>query len=407
MSNNGYEYVYNQTNKLIQLGVLDSKKIVLFGISDPMFIVKEYLEEKQYNITAFIDNSIKKIQFYKQEVYLSSKCRDWWKRYRISVYQAEDFLRNFDGEICILILSRHYTEMKQQLQNLGYIEDKHFFKIGDINEYNLKRGNDHNFFFSRLNERDTLAQRHFERIGINFSKDLFQPHNFYIKDYQGFDYLVSNGRIDVWVSAGYYWIFVEIFCSNIYSDIYKYIDQEKKYVVYDIGANRGYASLWFAQQNWCIKVESFELMLENCVKVKDNLKVNPSLEININEFGLGKRDEEIIAYYFSERDGISSMSKSFLEDFAPEMSLDKYRTRALIKEASLELRNKERSNIAPIIMKIDVEGAEYDIFENIVDNYPEFFEKVNIIIGEAHFGLERLVNLLEKFHFQLVDEYKT
>lgn len=64
-------------------------------------------------------------------------------------------------------------------------------------------------------------------------------------------------------------------------------------------------------------------------------------------------------------------------------------------------------NCEHIIIKIDVEGAEYDILQELSDNYSNFFKKVDYIIGDAHMGLERLSHILCKFGFKLVDSYYT
>ena len=52
------------------------------------------------------------------------------------------------------------------------------------------------------------------------------------------------------------------------------------------------------------------------------------------------------------------------------------------------------NDVKNIILKIDAEGAEYDIFEDLRDNFPEIFDRVEIIVGDAHLGFERFFNCL-------------
>ena len=58
----------------------------------------------------------------------------------------------------------------------------------------------------------------------------------------------------------------------------------------------------------------------------------------------------------------------------------------------------EKNNIKDnIILKIDVEGAEYDIINDLVDNYSEFFNKVVKIVGETHLGFDKFYDKVKIF----------
>lgn len=66
----------------------------------------------------------------------------------------------------------------------------------------------------------------------------------------------------------------------------------KAYMVLDMGANRGYASLYFAMQKWCKKVFAFELFPQTAQQAQENLALNPTLEskITLHKYGLGSKE---------------------------------------------------------------------------------------------------------------------
>lgn len=98
------------------------------------------------------------------------------------------------------------------------------------------------------------------------------------------------------LSLNYPCIANEIFTEKIYNfpkSIYALLfDNHQQYFVLDMGANRGYASLYFAMQEWCKKVFSFELFPQTCDQAKQNFALNPTLEskITLYEYGLGGKE---------------------------------------------------------------------------------------------------------------------
>jgi FkbM family methyltransferase len=203
----------------------------------------------------------------------------------------------------------------------------------------------------------------------------------------------------------YPWILREVFAQHIYFIHPKYL-KGRDYVVFDIGMNRGYASLYFASQHWCKAVHGFELNEYTVEYARENILLNPQFEnkIAVYNFGLGKKDEHLECYYLPHRDGICTTSYEFLEDYAPE-ELDKVVKKQIsLRSTSTVLRHLvEASDPAQrFVLKIDVEGAEYDIIEDLTEHYPELMRRLELIIGEAHLGLEPLDLALNRFGFQNV-----
>jgi len=181
-------------------------------------------------------------------------------------------------------------------------------------------------------------------------------------------------------------------------------------VVFDLGMNHAYASLYFAEQKWCKQVFAFELE-ENTYKIAQKVvSLNQLLrdKITMFNFGLGKTEGHVKTYQIPKRDGITTVNKNFLVRFAPEMIEQIIEVENLIKKASTILKEiVKKNNVIHIVLKIDVEGAEYDIFEDIINEYPELLDKVDVIIGEAHSGLDPLVNSLKHFGFSELSNKKT
>ena len=225
------------------------------------------------------------------------------------------------------------------------------------------------------------------------------------------DYVVvANQNLVCRLKVAYPWIFNEVFVLEIYK-FHKPLDTSQQYILIDIGANVGYAALYFATQTWCKEVLSFELLPQNIAAMQENLVLNASYiqqKITLYPYGLGKMTDTtggggvIMASYFENRDGISSMIEGFLQNYAPEEKGREILTQCEIRSASQSLKALLESSDTPIIMKIDVEGAEYEIFEDIATHYPEIFERVVKIIGDTHLGFEPFYNIVRSFGFEVV-----
>ncbi|MDY2823020.1 MAG: FkbM family methyltransferase [Helicobacter sp.] len=200
-------------------------------------------------------------------------------------------------------------------------------------------------------------------------------------------------------------------CLDLIYKFYRPLEVSRQYSVIDIGANVGYTALYFAQQSWCKQVLSFELFPQNIRAMQENLVLNsPSIQqkVILYPYGLGKKENiksggGIMASYFEHRDGISSMNKDFVRNYAPEEESKEIITRCEIRSASETLKRLvDDYKLTNIIVKIDVEGAEYEIFEDLAMHYPEFFQKVVKIVGDTHLGFDRFMDIIKPFGFEVV-----
>ena len=160
-----------------------------------------------------------------------------------------------------------------------------------------------------------------------------------------------------------------------------------EFVVFDVGMNRAYASLWFAKFDNCQAVYGFEIDDETYGKALSNINLNPKLssKITMYNFGLSDKDEDVDLYYVNGCDGVNTMLQEVAE-IQPELQDEnKLNTKKVrVKKASDILSNliKENNITSNIVLKIDTEGAEYKIIADLIES--NVISKVDVILGEGH-----------------------
>jgi FkbM family methyltransferase len=174
-----------------------------------------------------------------------------------------------------------------------------------------------------------------------------------------------------------------------------------------MGMNRGYSTLWFAQNKKCKAVYGFEIDKDTYNFAANNFKVNQHLsgKINMFDFGLSNKDKEIDLTFIPGEDSVSTTEEKFVNDYyTNERKLKLQKKPATLKKTSTILKKLiEKDNItSPLVLKIDVEGAEYDILEDLVN--ANLLSKFSIIIGECYYGMEGITKYLKGF--KLINQTK-
>lgn len=227
-------------------------------------------------------------------------------------------------------------------------------------------------------------------------------------DYEKEEIVLSNKDLHILTNFQYPWIAQEIYYEKIY-DFKTQLDKSKKYCVIDIGANRCYASLYFAKQEWVDKVISFEMVPQTVEFAQKVLALNPkyTTKIDLHAFGLGKENQTVEIKRLPHRDGCNTTNDAFFNNYMPEEIGKEVIEKCKIRKASEVLKDIiEKNSIDNIILKIDVEGAEYDIFEDLKNNYPTIFDKMVLIIGETHLGFEDFYKYIPQDKFTIVSTQK-
>ena len=198
-----------------------------------------------------------------------------------------------------------------------------------------------------------------------------------------------------------YWaIFHEIFCSNLYEMEHKHI--KEPFAVFDLGMNRAYASLYFTQYDTCKVIYGYEPHPETFAFAKYNIDMNKDyleskkIKINAYDYGLGEKDATLQMFSINGRDGVSTISgcqNSAVSDKASKKA-QSINVKICSVEKEFEKRFAEIEGMGlRKILKIDVEGAEYGIFDALCKSGQ--IKQFDLIIGESHNGIEPIRTELE------------
>lgn len=114
--------IKNKIDKLDSEKILSNADIYLFGMNTPGDRVIQYLNTKGYRVKAILDNNKKN-----HEKTLM----------KVPVCNPNILNSEISKKIIILICSKYYLEMKNQLEKMGFQENKHIFKLVDLNYDNL------------------------------------------------------------------------------------------------------------------------------------------------------------------------------------------------------------------------------------------------------------------------------
>lgn len=174
----------------------------------------------------------------------------------------------------------------------------------------------------------------------------------------------------------------EVFAQNDYNF---FIKENKDTVVFDVGMNMAASTLYFAKIKNVKKVYAFEPFLPTADEGIKNINLNPDLaqKIDVFKFGLGSEDKIIEMPYVKEASSCMSTTQNV---FLLNNDLQSFKVRDIekleIKSASKvfgKLIEKECINV----LKIDTEGAEYEIFEDLDEN--GLLKSFKIVMLEYHY----------------------
>lgn len=160
--------------------------------------------------------------------------------------------------------------------------------------------------------------------------------------------------------------------GKIFSGEYSVGAMKEPYII-DIGANVGGFAVWAHEYFERPKIDCYEPIKENFNLLRQN---TAGTDIAIRNFAIGKEDGERQMYYGLHNCGEASMFQG------EEQS----------KEGEL-VKIMSAKHLPPCdIMKIDTEGAEIEILENLV-NFPVIF----LIEFHSAFNRRRIDQLLEDY----------
>lgn len=217
----------------------------------------------------------------------------------------------------------------------------------------------------------------------------------------------KNGRVilrtpdGLFIAINDHWaIFHEIFCAKVYELEEEYT--QKPFALFDLGLNRAYASLYFSTFDNCKVIYGYEPHPDTFEFAKYNIALNKgyldsrNINVKLFEYGLGAEDATIRLNSIANRDGVSTL------DGCQNLALSKkelakaqgINVKILGASNEFEKRFSELEGLGLYkIMKIDVEGAEYDIINDLCKT--GLIKQFDLIIGESHNGITSIKSNLE------------
>jgi FkbM family methyltransferase len=157
--------------------------------------------------------------------------------------------------------------------------------------------------------------------------------------------------------------FKEIFNQNIYNIKLPIVPK----LIIDAGSNTGFAALFFKIKYPEAKIISLEIETENVKMIKKNLKGYKDIEI-IQKGLFNKKS------FFKIEDPYNATNSFVIKEVIPGENYD-------IESITIdEILNSTKAETIDIL-KIDIEGAEKDLFEK---DYENWLPKVKIIMVETH-----------------------
>ena len=179
----------------------------------------------------------------------------------------------------------------------------------------------------------------------------------------------------------------DTFFHTVSSYSHKIVLTTVKYVLLDVGFNIGCTSLWYAQLPEVSKIFAYEPFEYTFRKGVANVQRNPDIGAKINAInvGLGYGGSDILVKSMNcESKGANSVLPNCHNsnaDFEEEEKLVNINVSLI--DAGYEV--KRVSSLYPgssIIMKIDTEGSEYEIFDSLDKNSAT--DLIDVFIVETH-----------------------
>lgn len=152
----------------------------------------------------------------------------------------------------------------------------------------------------------------------------------------------------------------EVFVDGTYNFIH-----DKPVVVWDIGMNTGFASLYFASNEKVEAVWGYEPFGQTYQQALRNFDLNPlAKKIKAFEYGVSDREQTLVVEYSYEHKASVGIDRIPEEALKQAESLSKAEIRIKPATEVLESMRAEHPGL-DIVAKIDCEGSEYEILSSL------------------------------------------
>lgn len=192
-------------------------------------------------------------------------------------------------------------------------------------------------------------------------------------------YFVSFNGIKMYVeSIEEFFILKEVFVEKDY-----HFKTKENVVLIDIGTNIGTASLFFSKQKNIQKIYAFEPVQDTFDQAKLNFEINQQVSkvFDFSNIGLGSSDREETFLFDKKVKGNTGVRGTLSSSYKNNTTSEE--RKVVIKNASAVFQNILSENDgSKIAVKMDCEGAEYEIFENLANS--NLLTKIDIFLIEWH-----------------------
>ncbi len=184
----------------------------------------------------------------------------------------------------------------------------------------------------------------------------------------------------------------EIFVNGIYN-----LQLREEFLLIDIGMNVGFSSIYFSRLNECKRIIAFEPFAETVIAAQKNMALNPASinKINIHNFGVGYPARTIdVDYSFQYKGsvGINGVAAYAQNTSAP------VKATLCIADVAIVLEPYLTEATGKKVIKIDCEGAEYEIVERLAQT--GLLQQFDVLMIEWHIkGPAALKSILSKAGF--------
>ena len=201
----------------------------------------------------------------------------------------------------------------------------------------------------------------------------------------------NNKKIYYRTSSSDMMLIYEILLKSKYKREYYFPEELKPKVIFDIGGNIGITSIYLASLFPEAQIYTFEPLKENFEILKKNTSQFNNIEVF--NFGLGAKNGSFKLYLSDDEENYGGVS--FYSEVEGNMS-EPY-TECEVKNVNDVIQEIGVTSVD--LIKIDTEGAEYDILTNMKD---EFLNKTSWITGELHGNRDfELLNYLNDLGFSI------
>ena len=248
-------------------------------------------------------------------------------------------------------------------------------------------------YFNKFQVKDNLDLLYDSEEFIR-SIESFFPNLKIIQHENGF--IIEFGIVKIYVeSVEEFFIINEVFIEKDYNFV-----TNSKATVIDIGGNIGIASIFFSTLENVENIYLFEPVIDTFNQAKFNISLNKSINkvSSLNNFGLGNKNRMETFIYNKSIKGNTGIRGARSSSYAANLN-NITNVEVQIKSSSEIIKNIiEKNSKNTIVVKIDCEGAEYEIFENLSNSGVISF--IDIFMIEWHDnGAKVIEDILKKFSF--------